>query len=256
MATGTRAVLRSAFADAAARRSAFWTQIAAMIVNDVAWVAFWLIFFNRVTSVRGWDADRVLLLFAVLTTSAGLVLGLLSNARRIPTLVEDGSLDEVLALPVAPLPHLLVRRVDTVNLGDVAFGVVLFAVSGHPTGQRLLVFVAGSLASAVLLTGFLVLTGSLVFVNGGGRAGDLGLHSVLLLASYPADVFTGATKALLYTAVPAAFVSAVPARLIDDFTVSDALMLLGAACLFATLGWAAFTAGLRRYTSGSSWGRG
>ncbi len=256
MTTGTTAVLRSAFADAAARRSAFWTQIAAMIVNDVAWVAFWLIFFNRVSSVRGWDADRVLLLFAVLTTSAGLVLGLLSNSRRIPTLVEDGSLDEVLALPVAPLPHLLVRRVDTVNLGDVAFGVVLFAVSGNPTGQRLLVFLVGSLASAVLLTGFLVLTGSLVFVNGGGRAGDLGLHSVLLLASYPADVFTGATKALLYTAVPAAFVSAVPARLIDDFSVSDALLLLGAAGVFATLGWAAFTAGLRRYTSGSSWGRG
>lgn len=256
MATGTRAVLRSAFADAAARRSAFWTQIAAMIVNDVAWVAFWLIFFNRVTSVRGWDADRVLLLFAVLTTSAGLVLGLLSNARRIPTLVEDGSLDEVLALPVAPLPHLLVRRVDTVNLGDVAFGVVLFAVSGHPTGQRLLVFVAGSLASAVLLTGFLVLTGSLVFFTGRSESGDLGLNAVLLLASYPADVFAGATKVLLYTAIPAAFVSGVPAELVDDFDVGDAALMLAVAGLFAALGWGTFTAGLRRYSSGSAWGRG
>ena len=255
-ATRTTAVMRSAFSDAAARRGAFWTQIAAMVVNDLAWIAFWLIFFNEVSSVRGWDTHRVMLLFAVLTTSAGLVLGLLSNARRIPTLVEDGSLDEILALPVSPLPHLLVRRVDTVNLGDVVFGVVLFFVSGQPTGQRLLVFVAGSLASAVLLTGFLVLTGCLVFVNGRGRAADLGLHSVLLLASYPADVFSGATKALLYTAIPAAFVSGVPAQLIDDFSVSDTVLMLTAAAAFAGLGWAAFTAGLRRYTSGSAWGRG
>lgn len=259
MTTGgeaTGAVLRTAFADAAARRTAFWTQIAAMVVNDVAWVAFWVIFFQRVQSVRGWDVHRVLLLFAVLTTSAGLVLGLLSNSRRIPTLVSQGSLDEVLTLPVSPLRHLLVRRIDAINLGDVGFGIVLFTLAAHPTPQRVLVYVVGSLASALLLTGFLVAVGSLVFVTGRGHAADLGLHSVLLLASYPADVFTGATKALLYTAVPAAFVSAVPARLIDDFDVVDSLVLLGAAGGFALLGRTAFAAGLRRYTSGSAWGRG
>ena len=52
------AVARGAFADAAARRSAFWTQIGAMIANDLAWVAFWVIF-QEVSSVRGWDVDRV-----------------------------------------------------------------------------------------------------------------------------------------------------------------------------------------------------
>ncbi len=252
----TRAVLRSAFTDAAARRTAFWWQIGAMIANDLAWVAFWVIFFQEVATVRGWDVDRVLLLLAVLCTSAGLVLGLLSNSRRIPTLVADGSLDEVLTLPVAPLPHLLVRRLDTVNLGDVAFGLVLFAVAAHPTPQRTLVYVAGTLASAVLLTGFLVLTGSLVFFTGRGESADLGLNAVLLLASYPADVFAGATKVLLYTAIPAAFVSGVPAELVDDFDLRDAALMLGVAALFAVLGWGTFTAGLRRYASGSAWGRG
>lgn len=253
--TGTRAAMRSAFADAAARRSAFWAQVAAMVVNDLVWVAFWFLFFNEVGSVRGWDTDRVLLLLAVLTTSAGLVLGLFSNARRLPTLVEDGSLDEVLSLPVAPLPHLLVRRVDVVNLGDVAFGVVLFLVAGHPTPGRALVYVAGVAASALLLTGFLVLVGCLTFLGTHRRVADLGLEAVLLLSSYPADVFTGFSKALLYSAIPAAFVSAVPARLVDEFDAGDALLLLAVAVTFAVLGWLAFTLGLRRYASGSAWGR-
>jgi ABC-2 type transport system permease protein len=252
----TGAVLRTAFADASARRSAFWTQIAAMVVNDVAWVTFWVIFFKQVQTVRGWDVHRVLLLFAVLTTSAGLVLGLLSNCRRIPTLVEQGSLDEVLTMPVSPLRHLLVRRIDPINLGDVGFGILLFLLAGRPTPEHVLVYVTGCLVSAALLTGFLVAIGSLVFFAGRGQASDLGLHSVLLLAAYPADVFTGATKALLYTAVPAAFVSAVPARLIDQFDATDALVMVGAAGAFGLLGWATFTAGLRRYTSGSAWGRG
>lgn len=251
-----RAVLataRAALAEVCANRSAFWSQLGAMVVNDVAWVAFWLLFFDRVGSLRGWDAPRVLLLFAVLTTSAGLVLGFLSNARRVGRLAADGELDAVLALPVPPLAYLLVRRVDTTNLGDVVFGVVLFAVTGAPTPQRVAVYVVGVVAASVLLTGFLVATGSLAFFAGKGEAGEFGLHAMLLLAAYPADIFTGSTKALLYTAIPAAFVAGVPATLIDSFDATTAAVMLAVALGFAIAGWATFTLGLRRYTSGSAW---
>jgi ABC-2 type transport system permease protein len=249
------AVSRGAFADAAARRSAFWAQVGAMVLNDVAWVAFWLLFFGRVRTVRGWDSHRVLMLFAVLTTAAGLVLGLLSNSRRIPDLVRDGALDETLSLPVPALPHLLLRRVDTVNLGDVLFGAVLFSVAARPTPLRIAIYLGGSLAGAVLLTGFLVTVGSLAFFTGRGEPGGLGLQAMLTLASYPVDIFTGTLKALLYTAVPAAFVAAVPARLIDHPTWGNAAFLLGVSGAFAVLGWLTFGLGLRRYTSGSTWSR-
>ena len=53
-----------------------------------------------------------------------------------------------------------------------------------------------------------------------------------------------------------AFVSGVPAELVDDFDVGDAALMLGVAGVFAALGWGTFTAGLRRYSSGSAWGRG
>jgi ABC-2 type transport system permease protein len=226
-----------------------------MAVNDLVWVVFWILFFHRVGTLHGWDASRVALLLAVLTTGGGITLGLLANARRLGTMAVEGQLDAVLGLPVPPLAHVLLRRIEPTNLGDIAFGLVLFVVAGHPTPARTLVFALSVIAVTMLLTGFLVLAGSLAFFVGRSEGGELGFHAILLLGSYPVDLFAGVAKILLFTVVPAAFVSSVPARLIDDFDVARALELAGLAAGFALAGWATFTAGLRRYTSGSVWTR-
>jgi ABC-2 type transport system permease protein len=250
------ATMRAASREAWANRTAFWTALAAMAINDIVWVLFWVLFFGKVGTVAGWDRTRVLLLLAIVTTGAGVVLSMLTNARRIGQLAADGGLDAALALPVRTLPYLLVRRVDAVNLGDVVFGLGLFLVACHPTPERAALYLLGTAAGATVLLGFLVLVGSLAFFTGRSDAGDLGFQAVILLASYPVDIFSGMTKVLLYTAIPAAFVSAVPARLVDHLDVSDLAELLGAAALFLALAISVFRLGLRRYTSTALWTRG
>lgn len=249
------ATLRGAFAEALANRRAFWWQVTVMVVNDLAWVAFWVLFFNRAGTIRGWDTDRVLMLLSVLATTAGVVLGVLANARRIGHMAADGDLDAALALPAPPLAHLLVRRVSPVNLGDLAFGPLLFLAIGDVTLASVGIYVVGVVASATVLTGFLVAAGSLAFFTGRGEASDVGFQAVLLLANYPADIFSTGTKFLLYTLVPAALIGAAPATLVDEFDLVGAAALLGAAVVFAVGGWALFTLGLRRYSSGSVWTR-
>ncbi len=252
---GLGATFRNAWAESWSNRPAFFAQVAVMGFNDLVWVAFWVLFFRRVGSVRGWDSQSILLLLAVITCSAGISLGLLANARRVGNMAVDGQLDGVLALPVPPLAHLLLRRIEAINVGDLAFGCVLFAFSGPLSAGRTVVFVGVVLAAATVMTGFLVLTGSLAFFTGRGEGGELGFHAIVLLGSYPVDIFAGAAKVLLYTAVPAAFVSSVPARLVEDFDAGQAAWLVAVAAVFAFAAWAAFTLGLRRYTSGSVWTR-
>jgi ABC-2 type transport system permease protein len=252
---GLLATARGAFLEAAANRGALASQMAVMIVNDGVWIVFWALFFRRVGDLGGWDLDDIILLQAVLTASGGITLGLLANARRVGTLAVEGGLDPVLTLPVPALAHILLRRVEPTNLGDLAFGVTLFAVAGHPTPSRAALYVLVVLASATLLTGFLVLTGSLAFFAGRSESGELGFHAMVLLGSYPVDIFAGAAKLVLYTVLPAAFVSTVPARLVQDVTAGRALALLGVAGAMAFAGWATFTLGLRRYTSGAVWTR-
>ena len=249
------ATMRTAMSSATTNRRGLTFAVTVMVVNDAAWVAFWVLFFRRTGTVRGWDRDSVVLLLAVLTTSGGLSLGLLANARWIGSLVTGGGLDEVLSLPVPTLAHLLVRRVEPTNLGDLVFGIGLFAVAGHPTVLRTGVFVLVVLASSALMTSFLVITGSLAFFGGRNEGGELGFHALLLLGAYPVDVFAGTAKVLLYTVVPAAFVSSVPARLIEAFQLRTAAGLLVVTAIFILGAHMIFAVGLRRYASGSIWSR-
>lgn len=252
----TLRTLGTAFIEAWANRRSFWVQVAMMIANDLAWVAFWILFFHQVGSVRGWDVHRVLLLFSILLTASGISLGLLSNARKLGRLAADGELDSVLTLPVNPLTYLLTRRVDTALLGDLFLGPALFVAAADPTFERSALFVIASLCGATVLLGFLIGAGSLTFFVGGrGEQADLGFQAILILASYPLDVFGGLTKLLLFTAIPAAFVTGLPTRLVDDFDPLTAAALGGAAGFFAALGTTLFHLGLKRYTSGALWTR-
>ncbi len=248
-----RRTWRSAWMEAWAHRAGFWFQILIMLVNDVVWVIFWWLFFRRVGAIRGWDIDQVMILFAVLTTSAGIVLGMFNNVRRIGELASSGGLDAVLALPTPPLAHLLARRIETVNVGDLVFGVLLFFTFGNPTPARFAIFVFGVTCSVLVTGGFLVMAGSLSFFTSRNEAGDLGFHAIMLFSNYPVDIFTGFTRFMLYGVVPAAFVSTVPTKLVDAFDLGWAALLLGVAVFVAMLGWATFTLGLRRYTSGAVW---
>jgi ABC-type uncharacterized transport system permease subunit len=94
------------------------------------------------------------------------------------------------------------------------------------------------------------------WLTGRQEPGSTAMNAVLLLAAYPADIFTGAGKALLYTVLPAAFIAAVPARFIDAPTMVDAGWMLFATAVFVLLAVVTFSLGLRRYASGSAWGRG
>ena len=164
---------------------------------------------RRVGSARGWDVDRVLLLLAVLTTAGGLALGLLANARRIGAWPSRAG-----STPCSRCPC---RRCPTCCAADRAHPPRRPRVrrralrrrrrSDAGADCRVLVVV---LASAALLTGFLVLTGSLAFFVGRSESGDLGFHTILMLGAYPVDVFVGRPRVMLSTVVPAAFVAAGP----------------------------------------------
>ena len=55
---------QTAWREAWANRRGFWTQVTVMVINDVVWIVFWVLFFHRVGTVRGWNVDQLLVLLA------------------------------------------------------------------------------------------------------------------------------------------------------------------------------------------------
>ena len=182
-----------------------------MVVNDVTWVMFWALFFNAVGTVRGWDPDDVCMLFAILLTASGIAHRPARQRRKLGQLVGRRRDRRALALPLDPLPYLLAAgSTPPARRPDVGAG----AVRATPATRRPRASPcsAGPRWPAPWLVGFLVSVGSLtLFVGGRGEQADLGFHAILILASYPLDMFGGATKVVLFTAVPAAFVTGLPA---------------------------------------------
>ena len=208
--------------------------------------------------VRGWDADRVLLLLAVPDH------GRRPRARpagQRPPHRRDGGRGRprrraVAARPAAGLPAGPPGR-GRRNLGDVAFGIVLFARGRAPRPSS-----APPCSSPPccrrrsLLTGFLVAPGSLAFFAGRGEAGELGLHAMLHVRHPTRPTCSpGRPRPCSTPSCRRPSCRPCPPRLIDDFDLATAATLVGVAAFFAVAGWATFTLGLRRYTSGATWTR-
>jgi ABC-2 family transporter protein len=111
----------------------------------------------------------------------------------------------------------------------VIFGVGLFAFAGHPTPIRVLTFILCVIGSTIVVASFLILVSSLSFNARRTDGAELGFNAILLVSSYPIDIFSVAIKTAFFTLVPAAFIASVPAGLINHFNPTVAAELLVAA---------------------------
>jgi ABC-2 type transport system permease protein len=233
-------------------RASLVSQIVGMFINDILWVAFWVLYFTKFPVLKGWTLEDVLVLWASVATSLGLVMGLFFNAVRIPQLVVQGQMDYYLALPKNVLLHLLVSDVRLVNFGDLIFGPILLVVMVKLTWVKVAVFIVTALLAAMATLGFFVLAGSLAFFLGSADtiAGQF-VNGMVHFATYPATIFDRGVRFILYTLIPAGFVSTLPVELVRQFDTVKFLQLLGGAALFLGLSVAVFHAGLKRYESGN-----
>lgn len=235
-----------------AYRGAFLLQIGAMFLNDLAWVAFWVIFFERFPVLRGWQIQDVITLWAVAATGFGLAHALFGNARNLATLISEGALDGWMLYPRALLPHLLLGQMSATAWGDILFGIVVYLVAVRPDPARLLLFLVLVLFVATTILGFTILVNSLAFFFGrAATVADQLTAAMVTFSTYPSVLFDRSVRILLYTLIPAGFVSYLPVDALRSLSLRAATFTLAGALLFLALGSGLFYLGLRRYESGN-----
>jgi viologen exporter family transport system permease protein len=233
-------------------RGAFISEALAMFVNDGAWVAFWILFFRRFAVLNGWTLRDVLTVWAITTAGFGIAHSIMGNGWHLASVIVNGQLDLWMLYPRAVLSHLLLGRTVATAWGDAAFGYVVYVVFVRPDVSHFLMFVLLSLSVAVVFVGFSVLSASLAFYIGNAVVlCEQWRFAVITFSTYPASLFNGVARFMMFTAIPAAYVSYLPVEALRSLSMWHVLLSVGGALIIAASGTAVFYLGLRRYESGN-----
>jgi ABC-2 type transport system permease protein len=188
----------------------------------------------------------------VAATSIGLSAALFGNCTRLATIIVQGQLDYYLSLPKNTLLHVLVSRSGLAGWGDVCFGVLAYALFGPHDLASIGLWLLVVALSVLVFVSANVMAGCLGFWIGNAEVAAFQANQALINFSlYPGPMYQGWIRVLLFTAVPAAFVSHIPVELLRSFDAPKLAALFGVTCLSVLLAISAFHIGLRRYESGN-----
>jgi ABC-2 type transport system permease protein len=233
-------------------RGAFLSQVVAMFLNDGVWVVFWALFFTRFPVLRGWGVKDVITVWAMAAAGFGLAYAIYGNALNLASLIAQGQLDVWMLYPRALLPHLLLGKMNATAWGDALFGYVVYMVFVRPDLVHALLFVGLSLSVALLFVGFGVFSASLSFFLGNSAAlTEQWRGAMISFSTYPAILFEGTVKLLLFTLIPAGFVTYLPIQALRELSLLDAALAVAGALAVMAAGVGIFYIGLRRYESGN-----
>lgn len=233
-------------------RAAFVSQSLAMFLNDCFWLAYFIMFFDKFTVLPGWHAEDVATLWAVTAAGFGLGHSLFGNSLTLARMIADGELDGWLLYPRALLPHIVLGKMNASSFGDAVFGYVVYFVIVKPDVPHVLLFIALTFSVALLFVGFSVLSGSLSFFIGNGESLSDGWRNALIaFTTYPPDLFDGKTRLILYTLIPAAFVSGFPVQALRELSLLHAAYSFLGALFVVAVAVIVFHYGLKRYESGN-----
>ena len=233
-------------------RGAFISEAVAMFINDGFWVAFWVIFFDRFPVVEGWSRNDVLMLWAVTAAGYGIAYAVMGNAAHLAGVIVNGQLDLWLLHPREVLSHLLLGRTVATAWGDAAFGYLVYLIFVRPDLAHFGLFILMTLSAALVVIGFGVMSASLTFYIGNGTMlAEQWRFAMISFATYPETLFSGVVKTLLFTVIPAGFVSYVPVHALRELSLWYAGAAILGAIAITTVGVTVFYIGLRRYESGN-----
>jgi len=235
-----------------ALRGAFLLRAAMMIVNNGVFFVVWWVFFERYEEVRGFRLPDMAAVYAVCTGAFGLTMVLGGGVRDLARLIAQGDLDSYLGQPKSPLVSSVASRSESSGWGDLVTSVALFAVCGYVTPGLVPVCVLLAVSGAVIFLSMGVMLHSLAFWLGDtDQLSRQAWEFLILFSVYPGTIFSGWIRVLLFSAIPAGFITFLPVGLLRSFSWGVLAITLGAALAYAGLAALVFRAGLKRYESGS-----
>ena len=234
-------------------RVSFIVQVFGMVLNNASFIFFWWVAFDITGSdIAGYSMRDVMFIWAVASSAFGFASILFANVSQISSLIITGELDTFLLQPMPVLANLLGARTQVSAWGDFIYGWVILFIFWDVSVGILSIFLLSIILGAVIFVSVKIIFHTLTFYLGYAQMITSAASEFMISFSiYPEGIFTGFVRLLIYSLLPAAFVTHIPLDLVKDFDISKfVIWILFAVVHFIIACWF-FGKGLKKYESGN-----
>lgn len=245
------ALVRTNLEASVSLRGAFLVQATLMALNNLLFFIIWWILFDRFEEIRGWRIDDFAALYGIAAGGYGVAMIFGGGVPELARRIEDGDLDAMLTTPKSVLVQAVAAETRPMGWGDLASGVILVAIGGYLSPWLPVAF---ALAGVTFVASGVVLHSAAFWLRQIGGLARQATEFVITFSVYPPSLFGSGLKILLYTVIPAGFVSYLPVELVRDFDPGTLALATAGTTLYATFAAWLFHRGLRRYASGNRFG--
>lgn len=236
-------------------RIAFVMQVFGMAINNLGFILVWYIFFQIFGEINGWKFKEMIGLEGMTAAAYGIVLIFGRGMRNLSEKITGGKLDNFLLQPKRVFINILTSEMSVPAFGDLSQGliclIIYFFINDFRPSLAVL-FVVMTLASAMVLLGFMVITQSIAFwIPKSEQLSEMLWNVMLGGALFPGSAMQGGVKFMLMFIVPALFVGSIPIQAVLDLDWTWILGTLLMGVVWLLLSRWFFYRGLKRYESGN-----
>lgn len=233
-------------------RGSFIIQVAGMFLNNIFWIYYWWIIFSKVPNIAGYSFRDTMMVWAIATSSFGFGFIVFGNASYLSSIIINGELDSYLTQPKDTYINIMASRMSVSAWGDFIYGIVLFLITFGLDIQKLLLFVLFVILGGLLITSVVATAGVLTFfIGNAGTVAETIMIFIITLETYPEGIYKGYVKWIIFSLLPAGFITFVPVRLLNCFDWNTLLLLFVIDAAYLVLGYWFFKFGLKKYESGN-----
>lgn len=234
-------------------RVSFFVQVFGMILNNASFIFFWWVAFDITgNDIAGYGMRDVMYIWAVTSSAFGLSFILFYNVNKINNLIITGELDTYLLQPIPVLVNVLGADTMVSAWGDFFYGWAILFIFWGLNLNAILIFMLAIVLGGLLLTGILIMAQTLTFYM--GKADMIGgaiFEFMINFSIYPKGIFQGVVRLLIYSLLPAAFISHIPLELVQNFSLGKLAIWVAFVGVYFTLSCVFFNRGLKKYESGN-----
>lgn len=236
-------------------KSNFIIQTIFMFINNGYFIIFWSIIFSQNGgNIKGIGMEQIMYLWGFSTISFGVAYFFFGGTVKISRSIISGELDSYLLQPKHPLIGIITSKCDFSACGDMIYGLtMLIFATGGDVIKIVFGILLGILGSVFYISTEVIFRSLAVWLGDMDAVADKYSNTLLTTFSiYPEQIFGTVLKIILYTVIPAAYLSYLPIKIINEFNFVTLLILIVIEVIYMFIAILVFNSAIKKYESGNN----